>query len=453
VRLATRTGLAALAAATLSLLLIGALFRGQFSRILLDRVDAQLEERAGTAPILAAIASRLAQSELSGTVEGARVAAGSDLTTIGLLPADPLPDTIEPGWETAIADGQRWRLYTVEVLDVPRVGDQALVQLVAPLGDVEERAAELRRQAALVGLLAVAGAGLAGYLLGLVASRPITALQRDTDHLDDAQPDRWRVASSYGSPEVDGVAATLNATLGRLAEETERRGAALEAARAFASSAAHELRAPLQGALTNLNLASSDRLEPVERAGVLALATAQVQRMATALAAVRALAEAELADPSWFETVDLADVVDATVADEARRSDTSVEIEVSEPATDLPAEPSPVWPDGVRLAVGNVVRNALAHGRPATGTEPQIVIRVSGRRVTVDDNGPGIPASERQRLLERFERGSGATGSGLGLAIARQVVAAHGGSLDLTGSPLGGTRVTLHFGPDHRPGP
>ena len=56
-RLATRTGLAAFAAATLSLLLIGVLFQGQFTRILLDRIDAQLEERAATAPILAAIAT------------------------------------------------------------------------------------------------------------------------------------------------------------------------------------------------------------------------------------------------------------------------------------------------------------------------------------------------------------------------------------------------------------
>ena len=72
-RLATRTGLASFVAASITLLAVGALFRGQFTGILQDRVDAQLAERAKTAPILAAVADRLAQSELRTSLEGARV--------------------------------------------------------------------------------------------------------------------------------------------------------------------------------------------------------------------------------------------------------------------------------------------------------------------------------------------------------------------------------------------
>ena len=145
-RLATRTGLASFVAASITLLAVGSLFRGYFATVLQERVDSQLKERAATAPILAAVAERLAQSELRTTLEGARVVTGGQTISLGLLPDDPLPQTIAPGWSTARASGDRWRMYTVEVSDVPRLGDKTLVQLVAPLGDVDARARQLRRR-------------------------------------------------------------------------------------------------------------------------------------------------------------------------------------------------------------------------------------------------------------------------------------------------------------------
>lgn len=466
-RLAHRTGLAAFAAATLSLLGIAAVFNRQFNQVLIDRVDAQLEERADTAPILAAIGSRLARSELSGTVQPARVITGAEpggTVEMGQLPSDPLPLPSGPGWRTETADGQRWRLYTINVVDVPAIGDESLVQLVAPLGDVEAEAQRLRRQATTVSLLAAVGAGAVGYLLGSLASRPMTALRRDTGHLDDAKPDQWRVADSYGTPEVDGVAATLNTTLGRLADETERRGRALATARSFASTANHELRVPLQGALTNLNLAVDPRLPPEEQHEVLDLAASQLRRMAESLGAVRALAEAELADTTWFEPADLAELVDRAVADETRRATATIELAVAPPgrADHGPGEDQPrplLWADGVRLAVANVVRNALVHGRRSPAAEVGIVVTIGHdpATVTVDDDGPGLPPGEdRERLLRRFERGGGDRGTGLGLAIAQQVSTAHGGSVELADSPSGGARVVLRFGPPPtapRPGP
>jgi signal transduction histidine kinase len=102
------------------------------------------------------------------------------------------------------------------------------------------------------------------------------------------------------------------------------------------------------------------------------------------------------------------------------------------------------WPGGLRLAVDNLVRNAVNHG-PATR------IVMSARRVdqsiiiTVDDNGRGIPAEEHTNVLGRFTRGSTAApgGSGLGLALVTQQAALHGGSIVLSDGPLGGLRATL----------
>lgn len=437
-RVATRTGLAALAAAVVVLLALLGLASQVVPIVLQDRVDAQLEERAELAPILVAVADRLATSELSGTIEGARVALEGQLIELGQLPDESLPPVIRTGFSTATADGERWRLLALEVVDVPRPGDQAIVQLVAPLGDVDAQARELRRRLAATGLVVTLLAGLLGYLLGRRATRSLSDLRADADALDVDDPATWQVRDDYGAPEVDDVAGALNTSLSSLAGESERRTAALDAARAFASSATHELRTPLQSALTNLDIARSPLADDDARTESVELAHRQLQRMATGLAAVRALADAEFADLSWFVPIELSEVVDEAIADERRREGATIDVTADD------AAPIPLWRDGVRLAVGNVVRNAIDHGA-GDGDEVAIAIRIVGATVTIDDDGPGIPEAERERLLDRFEKGSASRGSGLGLAIAKQVAVAHGGAVAITDSPSGGARVTLRF--------
>jgi signal transduction histidine kinase len=110
------------------------------------------------------------------------------------------------------------------------------------------------------------------------------------------------------------------------------------------------------------------------------------------------------------------------------------------------------WPDGLRLAVDNLVRNAVTHG-PAT----RVVL--AGQRldhmitITIDDNGRGLPADERSSVLGRFARGSTAAsgGSGLGLALVAQQAALHGGDIVLSDSPLGGLRATLTLSTSSEP--
>ncbi len=105
-----------------------------------------------------------------------------------------------------------------------------------------------------------------------------------------------------------------------------------------------------------------------------------------------------------------------------------------------------VEPELLRRALRNLIANAARH---ATS---RVVVRVAtegGEAVVhVDDDGPGIPAGERERLLQPFRRGDAArrldpAGSGLGLPIAARVVAAHGGRLEVGDSPVGGARVSL----------
>ncbi len=254
--------------------------------------------------------------------------------------------------------------------------------------------------------------------------------------------------ADYGTPEVDDVARTLNSNLELLAEETARRGAALESARSFAASAAHELRTPLQSALTSLDIARSGRIDAAELTSTIDTARRQLERMAASLAAVRALTDAELADPTWFETLDLVELVDAVVAEETRRDrDAQVTVDAD-----------------VRRDDRGLGRRAASRRRQhrAQRARPRPPANGSQARVRVEVNETGRDRRRQRtrcarcvarRILERFERGeSDQPGSGLGLALAAQVARAHGGDVTVGTSPDGGARVSLLLGgaPDRR---
>ena len=98
-------------------------------------------------------------------------------------------------------------------------------------------------------------------------------------------------------------------------------------------------------------------------------------------------------------------------------------------------------------------KNGFGRLIDAALAEP-VVVEKHGRAVvvvvSVEDDGPGVPAAERERVFERFRRldearARDAGGSGLGLAIVREVVAAHGGSVVLDSSPLGGARFVVRL--------
>jgi len=99
-------------------------------------------------------------------------------------------------------------------------------------------------------------------------------------------------------------------------------------------------------------------------------------------------------------------------------------------------------PESMRRAITNLLDNARRHAR-------RIAIAASQQgerniRITIDDDGPGIPAAQRETLFRPFESAAPG-GTGLGLAIARDIIGAHGGNILLADSPMGGLRVMIEL--------
>jgi signal transduction histidine kinase len=122
------------------------------------------------------------------------------------------------------------------------------------------------------------------------------------------------------------------------------------------------------------------------------------------------------------------------------------------PAVDTRAvSAGPVWGDRDALSriVRNLLSNAVAHAR----SRVTVALETAADQVTVtvDDDGPGIPAGDRERVFERFvrlepDRGAGSGGTGLGLAIARGLAERHGGAVEATDPPAGvGARLILRL--------
>jgi two-component system sensor histidine kinase PrrB len=288
-----------------------------------------------------------------------------------------------------------------------------------------------------VGVVTVLIAGGLGWMLAGPAIRP---LRRLTEHTKRLGKDTERMPEVRGVREAEDLSEAMTAMLSRLAAAQQATTNSLQAAQDFAANAAHELRTPLTAMRADLDTLRIHDLPAEERAEVVQDLSRAQRRVEAIITALGQLASGQLAQAEDRELIDVTDMLDR-VARENMRTAGGVEI-VVEAADDLGAIWG--WPGGLRLAVDNLVRNAVTHGGAT-----RIVLAAGrhdlGMTIVVDDNGRGLPEDEHQTVLGRFSRGSNAApgGSGLGLALVAQQAALHGGRVELSNGPLGGLRATL----------
>jgi two-component system sensor histidine kinase PrrB len=320
------------------------------------------------------------------------------------------------GPRTLVANGTQWRAVVVNVPSAD--GRRGRLWVFAPPGEPARELDRLRLRVGVVTLLAVPIAGLAGWLVGRAATRPLRRLQHRLASVSAGR----RVGGGSGVPEIDEVAAVVDSTLDRYDGQVALTNQALQAARSFAAAAAHELRTPLAGIGTNLEvLQRHGGIDAAERDEILADLVA------------------ELITPEQFERVDLAELVDAA-ADAARRRHPQAALVVQGP----PSVPVTGWPDGLRCILDNLLDNAAVHGRnSATGRATIRVTVTPDATLSIVDDGPGVPPERRQQVFARFAKSPDSPGSGLGLALVAQQVALHGGTIEVGPPPGGSFRVSL----------
>jgi two-component system sensor histidine kinase PrrB len=292
----------------------------------------------------------------------------------------------------------------------------------------------------LMGGFAVLVAGGLAWLFAGPAVRPLHTLTEHTKKLGKGLGrGNTRLPAVRGVREAEDLSDAMADMLARLAAAQASTANSLQAAQDFAANAAHELRTPLTAMRADLDTLRIHNLPPEEREEVVADLSRAQRRVEAIITALGQLASGQLAQAEDREPIDIADLLER-VARENARGPSPVEIEVQ--ADD--AGTIWGWPGGLRLAVDNLVRNAITHGQ-ATRIVLAAHRRADQMDLVVDDNGRGLPAGEHRNVLGRFARGSTAApgGSGLGLALVAQQAALHEGSIELSDGPLGGLRATL----------
>lgn len=278
------------------------------------------------------------------------------------------------------------------------------------------------------------GAGLFGTIVALLAllvmqreTRPLARLAAAVDRVDLSADPLLLPQARRSAPEIRAVIAAFNRLQERLSEM-------LRARMTLIGGIAHDVRT----FATRLRLRVEQIPDPAEQQRAIADIDDMIRLLDDALLSSRAGAGGLSQAMVEFDALVRSEVEDRRAQGDA--------VDVT---SERPAKDAIVLGDrlALRRVIGNIIDNAikyghLAHVRTSLGHTTVVV--------TVDDEGPGIPADRRQAMLEPFNRletsrNRATGGAGLGLAVVRSLVEAHGGTVDIAAAPGGGVRVIVEL--------
>ena len=356
-----------------------------------------------------------------------------------------------------VAAGTRGAYYAEDKLNgvramvlTTRLAPGLAVQVAVPLNAVQGQVASVGATLALLSVIGVGLAALAGWAVARAGLAPVARLAALAERVTETGDPAGRVDVGRAD-EVGRLATSFNTML----EALQR---SLAAQRQLISDASHELRTPMTSLRVNCELlASAPGMPEPERQEVLNRIVAQVAELSQLVTSVTELARGEAreetepgqAQPGRSRDVPLHDVVAASL-DGARRD---------WPQTAFTADLEPCVVVGQAGRLGIAVRNLLDNAAKFGSPDGPVEVRLRGGELTVRDRGPGIAPDDLPQVFDRFYRAPSARavpGSGLGLSIVRQVAERHGGSVEAQAAPGGGTLVRLRLPaavPGHAPVP
>ncbi len=338
----------------------------------------------------------------------------------------------EDGFSNTVVNGVVWRVFS-------RWDPQR--RFLIQVGQSEEIRDELAADIVLTLLAPLLVAfPLLALLIWASVGQGLSPLQRAAREVQAREPRNLTPLGEEGAPaEIRPLLSALNGLFLRLEE-------AFQAERRFTADAAHELRTPLAALRTQAQVA----LRAADDAGrrrALDQVLAGVDRATQLVEQLLTLARV---DPemsrSGGEAVDLDSLASEVLADMAPTAlEKGTELGLEEPRGEPRAR-------GDRTMLGillrNLADNAIRYTPP--GGSVRVATGSDGGRawLEVEDNGPGIPAPEREKVFRRFYRvlGSGESGSGLGLSIVQRIAELHGARLELGDGDGGrGLRARVRF--------
>ncbi|MEU9987929.1 HAMP domain-containing sensor histidine kinase [Streptomyces sp. NPDC048045] len=364
----------------------------------------------------------------------------ADLRRLAAVPVDGRPHTIGLS-----------ALHDYRVVASPgRDGDVLMVGL--PLEPVQATVHRLELVAGVVFGLALVVTGVAGACWVRWSLRPLSRVAGTAARVSELPLASGEVTLPPRAPdpdprsEVGRVAAAFNRMLGHVEDALTKRHASEERLRRFAADASHELRTPVASVRGHAELALlHPGPVPAEVTRALERIAAESSRMGEMVDDLLLLARLDAGRPLESRPVDLTHLVLDAVTD-ARAAGPGHRW-----GLDLPEDPVTVAGDAHRLqqVLANLLANARLHTPAGTKVTVTLESAQGAARLSVHDDGPGVPEDVRPDVFERFTRAehrrrpdaSGA-GAGLGLSIVAAVVEAHGGSVGLESRP-GDTAFTV----------
>jgi two-component system OmpR family sensor kinase len=341
-----------------------------------------------------------------------------------------------PGKRRVEEDG-----YLVETREVPRsAGDYfqlpLYLQYGRPLASVDATVGRLRLFL-IIGVLSGAGlALLAGLMVARRAMAPIAALTATARKIEQTRDPAERIPEVEADDEVAELARTLDGMLHALDTSRAETEDALRRQREFVADASHELRTPLTSVLANLELLAESLDGEQEEAANSALRSSR--RMRRLVADLLLLARHDAARQAPHTPTDIGQVLVEAAA----------EVGVIADGHEVSIDAGRAIVDGARDELHrltlNLMENAIRHTPPGTQVRAWVECVDGVVRLTVEDDGPGIPPELKGRVFERFVRGAGDRGgsSGLGLSIVHAVAESHGGTVAIDSPTMNGAGRT-----------